>query len=645
MVTSNSFIEKLKAIVLANYTNEHFGVSDLVDQFGMSRSQLHRKLKVATGQSVSQFIREIRLDEALKLLQNNDVTASEAAYQVGFNSPTYFNTCFNDYFGYPPGEVKHQMALRAANGASDTSPEQPATTNKRLLAWLLIISVLVISYFIFRYFQQDSPDTAVVSSEKLKSIAVLPFKNWSGDPELEYVSDGMTDAVITRLSKISEMDKVVPFSTVINYKNSEKNTETIAKELNVEYILEGNFKLSGDKVMSNLNLIEVATNNFIWTLEYSGQWKADEIFEMQADVAENVAENMAVNVSTNEKTEINSRPTSNEEAYRLFLKAEDQFYRLNQYGMENSVKLYKEAIALDSSFVDPYVGLGRTYNVSGLVWGLLPEQEAWKQAKKYFKMALERDTLGAGYNSEIIEFQLVGGAFYYEYDIKNAELQYQKTLLRKDKLNYRDYGFDYSRKTGRFDYSMKLIEREIKRYPVVGDGHMQRAFILFMLGDKKSAIEQLSALDPFYQDNYFYLLETSKWYFYMGETNKSATHLVVLLKKYEDRPPIVQWLMAIHADLQKDSTKLNSSLNQLNLQYKNGNSGSPAWFLALYYCHIKDYDKTFQWLNRSYNNREVEMTWLMQEPMLQPLTDDPRYIELYNKVGFDVIKPLPAIAD
>ena len=102
-------IYKLTKIAQDNFTNEQFGVKDLVKIYGMSRSQMHRKLKPINGQSISQFIREIRLAKAMQFLQKNETTASEIAYQVGFSSPTYFNTCFRDYFGYPPGEVKFRF--------------------------------------------------------------------------------------------------------------------------------------------------------------------------------------------------------------------------------------------------------------------------------------------------------------------------------------------------------------------------------------------------------------------------------------------------------------------------------------------------------------------------------------------------------
>ena len=105
--TEDSFIEKLKQEIDSNLTNAQFGVEELAKKIGMSRSQLHRKLSVISGQSVSQFIREYRLQLAMDLLKEGELTATEVADKTGFGSATYFNKCFNDYYGFPPGEVIH----------------------------------------------------------------------------------------------------------------------------------------------------------------------------------------------------------------------------------------------------------------------------------------------------------------------------------------------------------------------------------------------------------------------------------------------------------------------------------------------------------------------------------------------------------
>lgn len=159
-----------------------------------------------------------------------------------------------------------------------------------------------------------------------------------------------------------------------------------------------------------------------------------------------------------------------------------------------------------------------------------------------------------------------------------------------------------------------------------------------MLGEKQRAIELFKTIDRLQQDNYFYLQETSKWYFYMGEIEKSRRHMERMLEQFEDRPPINNWLVAVHSKIAQDDERLKLSLNALLKQFANNQSGSPAWFLALYYFYLGENDTGFEWLQKSYDHREVEMTWLKEEPLLQPVKKDPRYIELYEKMGFQYIQ-------
>ncbi|MBT8263346.1 MAG: helix-turn-helix domain-containing protein, partial [Bacteroidia bacterium] len=491
MANNNAFIDKLRAIVLENYANEQFGVSDLVEQFGMSRSQLHRKLKSATGQSISQFIREFRLDQALELLRTEDITASEVAYKVGFNSPTYFNTRFNEYFGYPPGEAQLQMELeKSASNAklsSDTG-KQKSGKNRHIPIWLTVVTFVVVALFLYKYFNMAKGEVLVPSEEKEKTIAVLPLKNWSGDVEMEYISDGITDAIISKLAEIQDIDRVIPFTSMVRYKDTNKDLKEIANELNVTYVLEGNFKLSGEQVQSNLKLIEAGTLEQVWNLEYVGAWKSDEIFAMQAEVAENVANSMSVDIANNEISELQYQLTTNEEAYRVYLKAEYQFDKLSKFGLDNAVGLYEESIALDSTFVEPYIGLGSTYIVSGAVWGLMPQQEAWRRAKPLYEQAYVLDSLRTGHNLNEIKAQLLGGIFYYELDIRETERRLKEELTNTEFVYFGGL-FDYTRKTGRLDKAMKQVEGDIVLNPADGLEYMQKAFLYYMKGNTNAALE------------------------------------------------------------------------------------------------------------------------------------------------------------
>ena len=150
-----AFINKLKEIIESNITNEQFGVEELAEEIGLSRSQVHRKLKLIANKSVSQFIREYRLEKAMIFLRSEIGTASEIAYKVGFNSPSYFNKCFQEFYGFSPGEVKNLDSdeldkISTKNTELDTSSSETfgPFSKKASLVIVLLVSALVAIYFI-----------------------------------------------------------------------------------------------------------------------------------------------------------------------------------------------------------------------------------------------------------------------------------------------------------------------------------------------------------------------------------------------------------------------------------------------------------------------------------------------------------------
>ncbi len=124
------FISNLTNIVIANLKDENFGVENLAEESGISRITIYRKLKTIRNQDVSQFIREIRLQRAMRLLQNNVGTASEIAYMVGFGSPAYFNKCFHEYYGYPPGQVKKDILKKPEKIVTGSATRLPFRRRK-----------------------------------------------------------------------------------------------------------------------------------------------------------------------------------------------------------------------------------------------------------------------------------------------------------------------------------------------------------------------------------------------------------------------------------------------------------------------------------------------------------------------------------
>ena len=629
-----SFLLKLTEIIRNNFDNEQFGVKEAARIFGVSRSHLHRRLKKLTGKSVSQFIRELRLEKAMELLQKDMATVSEIAYSVGFHSPTYFNTCFKEHYGFTPGEAKIREHLEQERPKFKKTGKEK-TMFKVVLGILFLI--ILFSYInhrsILSKLQKDTPSISpLLSNDSTKSIAVLPFKNWSGDPELEYISDGMTDAVISRISEIKEMDRVVPFTSSVQFKNSEKSMPELAKTLNVFYILEGNLKKQGSQFKINLRLNDGPLNKQIWSGSYSGEWKTNEIFEIQSKVAENVANIMNVKLTERDYDAFTGIPTKSEEAYNYYLLAEYQNNKFNQTSFKNAIPLYEKAFAMDSTFVEPLLGLADIYVTGGAVWGLYGEQEAWRNAKFYLQKASAID----GENVRLSD-QLFVGKFYFEWDFEAVEQYISDNYAHKGADNWNEYLFvDYYIKTGKCAYALSELNKLILEDPSFGWLFAIRASVIFFLYSAAEAKKELKHIDPLFLDDMFYLREAAKWYYYFGAYEESRLMLEKLMNSFPDRPPIVAWLNAVHFEMANNREGVQESLSTLQKHYVKGSSGSPAWFMALYYCHIQEDREVFKWLQKSYDNHEVEMTWLRAEPLLAPYRQDPRYLDLYKKMKFPV---------
>lgn len=630
-----TLVDHLSKEIESNINNDQFGVDALAKAVGMSRSGLHRKLYKLLGVSTSQFIREYRLKRALEILRTEGITASETAYRVGFSSPTYFNTCFHKFYGITPGEVrsKNTDEIEKLNLGHPTTNEK-RKTKKNLLWFLLLIPLLGLA--IFNVFGPESREDQEPQKSEMnipeESIAVLPLKNWTGNPDLEYISDGMTDALISRLTKIKAIDKVVPFASVLQYKNTEKPTQEIARELGVNHLLQGNLQISGNQIKINLQLIHGSSNVHLWSEEYTKEWNSDEIFKIQYEVVEAIAKNMRATISEKERMAIQKIPTKSKQAYSYFLQAEFQRNKANESTYENAIELYNKGIAIDSSFVEAYINQARVWSFGGLVWGIFDERTAWENTKRLLEKALEIEPE----NTEVQE-ELYSGYFYYDWNFELVELYYQKILKDAYHDDTPSLLADYAIKTGRYEEAANAMDDLLLIDPSFGVLFCFKAEAFLLLDRPDEALELLESTNSLYDDNLWYLRESAKHYFYLGEYGRSKDQLAKIRSKFPDYPPILMWLNLVYAEMDGDTKSSNKHLQELLTKYNEGSSGSPAWFMALYYATLNDPERTFEWLQKSFERHEVELTWLREEPLLAPLRNDPRYIELYGKIGFSGI--------
>jgi len=567
-----------------------------------------------------------------------------------FNAPAYFMQALLIilFIGFPINLVFSWIYDITREGIKktediDQEAQESKLTGNRLNKVIIVSLSVVVVLLVFNQFRntlgnkegiaETSEVVEAVDVNVEKSIAVLPLDNLSGDPDLEPFCRGMTVAVISRLCKISSIGKVIPVTSVYKYKGSDKSAPEIAKELGVTHILEMSIQKQEDTIKIDLQLIDASTNDPIWSDDYFDVF--NDKFQIQADVAKKVAGKLDVQMTEVEIQSIGKIPTSNEEAYNSFLLAEFQKNKSNKKALELAIPYYEDAIALDSMFIEAYIGLGEIWLTGGCVWGTYNEKEAWGNAKTLFQKALEIDSTSI----HVIDM-MNDGYFYFDWDFDQIEKYYQ-TILHGPVTNNRPVSgywasvdLDYLEKTGRYNEALENVDKRILFDPVVGVNYAFKAELLLLLGKKDEAIDLLETNDPLYNNDWWYLREAAKHYFNLGEYEKSRNHLNLLMNNFEDRPPILLWLNAVYYQMDGDSVEAERYLEKLSNRYQNIASGSPAWFIALYHCTLEDYETAFIWLQKSYDRHEVEMTWFREEPLLIPLREDPRYKKLYRKIGF-----------
>jgi len=618
-----NFTDKIRQIILDHLDDEKFDVNQLASEIGWSRSHTFRKVRSLTGISANQFIKETRLQEAAKLILNSNLNASEISYKVGFSSPSYFSKCFSKYYGVTPGEYK--VKNQNISPITDSEFKHPRLRIKKIQYGLYLLGTILLILALVSIFKGKNNPREI-------SIAVLYFDDHSPESNIQWFCNGLTEEIIEKLAGVNELS-VTSRTSVKRFRNSDIPIDEIAKTLDVDYILESSVSKSkySDSVRIITQLINVKDKH-VWSNTYDESIQNS--LKLQNDVSKLIVKQLNITLSPEEEKSIEKYRTENKEAYNLFLKADYQNSLFNKIAFNKAIPLYKQAIALDSSFIEAYMGLSEIWQIGGLVWGLYDEQEAWENSKQLLLKAKSIDSANIQ-----LEYNLHLGYFYYEWDFEAMEKYYQKRLIKSHFDNLTGVILDYAVKTGRYSEAFLINERYIKHSPKLSHLYTFKAEILMFLDKKDAALEVLEINNSLFSDDFYYLRGSTILYFYVEEYEKCRNQLKKIRITFpNDNPSILIWLDAVFAKMDGNNENAKFYLDQLINLYNTNSSGSPAWFIALYYSYLKDYENTFIWLQRSYDRHEVEMTWLREEPLLIPLRNDKRYQDLYHKIGFSKIK-------
>ena len=284
-------------------------------------------------------------------------------------------------------------------GNLNTGPETNAdylrgTIKNPKLAAIATLLVLTVSIAAV-YFTRGHMLTKQMTSETFDSLAVLPSANATQDPNAEYLSDGIAQSLIDRLSQLAGL-KVMSSSAVFRYKGKEQDTRKIGIDLNVRAVLSGSVREIGDRLVINVSLDDARDNHHIWGEQYVRRFA--DVLAVQAEIAQEVSTKLRGKLTGGEERKLAKRYTDNVEAYQLYLKGLYEWNKHTQEDLQKGIEYYKQALEKDPNFALAYVGLSDCYGVLGNNY--LRPRDAFPTARAYVAKALEiDDTLGEGHTA------------------------------------------------------------------------------------------------------------------------------------------------------------------------------------------------------------------------------------------------------
>jgi len=462
------------------------------------------------------------------------------------------------------------------------------------------------------------------SASTIRSVAVLPFISESSNQDVEYLSDGMTEALISSLSQLPNLT-VKARSSVFRYKGKETTPQTIGKELNVQAILNGRISQYGDQLRLTLELVDVQTENVIWSEQYNRR-QAD-LVGLQSEIAFDVSSKLKTKLSGTDQAKITKTYTANSKAYQLYLKGRFYFNRRTKDDVFRSIEFYKQAIGLDSNFVLAYVGIADSYAVMS-PYGYAAPNEVFPQAKVAAQRAIEIDP-------DLAEAHAAYAKILADYDWNwsQAEREYKRSIELNPQipLTHYQYGAACLTPVGRFDEAISEIKRALELDPLSVPASANLASCLTYAHKYDLAVEQ--GIEALRLDANHPTARVALGLAYvargMYEQAISICETTLRTDPVDQDCLSVVGLAYAKAGRRQEAEKILRKFEELGrttylVSYR------PAAIYAL----LGDKDKAFAWLEKAFAAHDWDIGRMNVDPFLDSLHDDARFKDLIKRMGF-----------
>jgi TolB-like protein/DNA-binding winged helix-turn-helix (wHTH) protein/Tfp pilus assembly protein PilF len=466
----------------------------------------------------------------------------------------------------------------------------------------------------------------------IRSIAVLPLDNLTGDPAQQYFADGMTDALITSLAQIESL-RVISRTSVMHYQGSRKTLPEIAKELDVDAVVEGSVVRSAKRIRIDVQLIQAFTDRHVWAKSYERD--VQDVLVLQGDVARAIASEVQIQLTPKENARLGSLRAINTEAYEAYLKGRHIMTRGGLKDVQNAIDYFKFGLAKDPNNALLYTGLADAY-IHRMSDVHQSPVEAIAKARAATMKALELDDSLAEAHTSLASIKL-----FYDWDWAAAEVE----LKRAMELNpgyaqaYRMYG-GYLTIVGRHSEALPYFENAHRLDPLFERNYMAEGFSYFMAHKYDEAIEHYRKAFEIEPDPMAYfglvlaLAEKGDYAAAISEGKKAI--------KLNDSPLLLTSLASAYARAGRraDSNRILQRLEEISKHQGPAPPwhGAPTPYVCPYevagvYAQLGDKNRAFKWLDKARRSRSC-MYYLRQDPRLDSIHSDPRFQDLLTKMKF-----------
>ena len=456
-----------------------------------------------------------------------------------------------------------------------------------------------------------------ITESPANRIAVLPFANMSPHPNDEYFADGMTDEVISTLSRLSGIE-VISRTSVMQYKKNPKPMREVSKELNVGTILEGSVRKAGNRLRITAQMIDATRDRHLWVDTYDRNLQ--DIFAVQSEIAEKLAGELKVQLLKSEKETLKKKPTENMEAYGDFLRGRELYRELSEPSLRQALKLFERAVELDPSFARAHVGVAESHEILGNA-GYEPYDVMLPAVRASLKCALELDPNLAEAHAALALMHL------NEDDLPGEEAEARRALEINPSLpEAYDLLFEVAGVRGQPEEMVKNMEIAYRLDPIRPRYISLLGYVYFATGREQEALEHWGKTEHLAPAETY--RNMADYYLSKGDIAKARE----LHAKYEKLQPTNPWVIYMGGFIDATAGDREKALLAIRTM-ENRKMGPIAYnYVAYIYHALGDMNRYFENMNRALEEHVLIAIFVLYSPLLARAREDPRYRELVEKL-------------